>query len=198
MVVRMIIYMTEKKSERLEREYVIPLRKQTNKSPSYKKANKAIRTIKEFLARHMKVADRDLDLVKIDKYLNETIWHRGIKHPPAKIKVKAIKENGIVTVTAVEMSTNLKFKKLRAEKVENKSKEVAKKKKSEKVEENVDKDKDGVEDKKEEKEDKAATVEAEEKIEKAEAKEQKHTTKEKSPKEQKNMKVGYNRSSQGQ
>jgi len=191
--------MAEKiKTEKLEREYTIPLRKSTNKVPSYKKANKAIRTIKEFLAKHMKVADRDLNLVKIDKYLNETIWHQGIKHPPSKIKVKAIKEDGIVRVEAVEMSTNIKFKKLRAEKVENQSKEIAKKKKSEKVEENVDKDKDGVEDKKEEKEDKAATVEAEEKIEKAKAKEMKHTTDEKSPKEKKNLKVSYNKSSQGQ
>ena len=190
--------MADKKiSDKLEREYIIPLRKSTNKVPSYKKANKAVKTIKEFLARHMKVADRDLDNVRIDKYLNEMIWHRGIKHPPSKIKVKAIKEDGIVRVTAVEYPTNIKFKKLRAEKLENQSKEVAKKKKAEKVEENVDKDKDGVEDKKEEKENKAATVEAEEKIEKAEAKEQKHTTTEKSPKEKKNLKVAYNKSSQG-
>jgi large subunit ribosomal protein L31e len=189
-----------KTESNFEREYIIPLRKSTNKVPSYKKANKAIKTIKEFLAKHMKVEDRDLNLVKIDKYLNETIWHQGIKHPPAKIKVKAIKENGIVRVEAVEMSTNLKFKKLRAEKVENQSKEVAKKKKSEKVEENVpeDKEAENKEDKKEEKEDKAATVEAEEKIEKTKAKEMKHTTNEKSPKEKKNLKVGYNKSSQGQ
>lgn len=191
--------MADKKIDsKLEREYIIPLRKSTNKVPSYKKANKAIRTIKEFLAKHMKVEDRDLDKVKVDKYLNEMIWHRGIKSPPAKIKVKATKENGIVIVEAAEMSTNLKFKKLRAEKAESKSKEVAKKKKSEKVEVEKDKDNDGVEDKKEEKEDKASTIEAEEKIEKALAKEEKHTTQEKSPKEKKNLKVAYNKSSQGQ
>jgi len=183
-------------SDKLEREYIIPLRKSTNKVPSYKKANKAVKTIKEFLARHMKVADRDLDNVRIDKYLNEMIWHRGIKHPPSKIKVKAIKEDGIVRVTAVEYPTNIKFKKLRAEKVENQSKEVAKKKKSEKVE--APEETKTEEQKVEEKEDKKSTVESEEKIEKALAKEDKHTTKEKSPKEQKNMKVGYNRSSQGQ
>jgi large subunit ribosomal protein L31e len=180
--------------KRLEREYTIPLRKSTNKSPSYKKTNKAIRTIKEFLARHMKVEDRNLDNVRINKYLNEMIWHRGIKHPPSKIKVKAIKEDGIVRVEAVEYPTNIKFKKLREEKVENKSKEVAKKKKAEKVEEAPEKTE---AEKVEEKEDKKSTIEGEEKIEKAEAKEAKHTTKENSPKEQKNMKVGYNKSSQG-
>ena len=191
--------MANKKTEKLEREYIIPLRKNCNKVPSYKKANKAIRTIKEFLAKHMKVEDRDLDKVKVDKYLNEMIWHQGIKHPPSKIKVKVVKENGIVTVEAFELLTNIKFKKLRAEKEENKSKEGAKKKKAEKVEEKeIDKDKDGVEDKKEEKEAQASTIEAEEKIEKAKAKEMKHTTDEKSPKEKKNLKVNYNKSSQGQ
>lgn len=189
--------MAEKtKTEKLEREYTIPLRKSTNKVPSYKKANKAVKTIKEFLAKHMKVEDRDLDKVKVDKYLNEMIWHRGIKHPPSKIKVKATKENGIVIVEAAEMSTNLKFKKLRAEKVENQSKEVAKKKKSEKVE--APEEAKTAEEKIEEKEDKKSTIEGEEKIEKALAKEEKHTTNEKSPKEKKNMKVGYNRSGQGQ
>ena len=144
----------------------------------------------------MKVADRDLDKVKVDKYLNEMIWHRGIKSPPAKIKVKATKENGIVIVEAAEMSTNLKFKKLRAEKVESKSKEVAKKKKAEKVETPEEAKTEA--EKVEEKEDKKSTIEGEEKIEKALAKEEKHTTNEKSPKEKKNMKVGYNRSGQGQ
>jgi large subunit ribosomal protein L31e len=193
--------MAEKiKTEKLEREYIIPLRKSTNKVPRYKKANKAIKTIKEFLARHMRVEERDLDKIKLDKYLNEVIWHQGIRHPPSKIKVKAVKENGIVKAEAVEMPSNIKFKKLREEKALTQSKEVAKKKKTEKVEEPIeaDKDADGIDDKKEEKEDKSATIEAEEKIEKAKAKEQKHTTQEKSPKEKKNMKVTYNKMSQGQ
>jgi large subunit ribosomal protein L31e len=191
-----IVKMADKKiSDKLEREYTIPLRKSTNKVPSYKKANKAVKTIKEFLAKHMKVEDRDLDKVKVSKYLNEMIWHQGIKHPPSKIKVKAVKENGIVTVEAFEYPTNLKFKKLRAEKVENKSKEIAKKKKSEKVETQEETKTEA--EKVEEKEDKKSTIEGEEKIEKALAKEAKHETKAQSPKEQKNMKVTYNKSSQG-
>ncbi len=185
--------------KKLEREYVIPLRKQTNKVPRYKKANKAVKAIKEFLAKHMKVEDRDLNKVKLDKFLNEMVWNRGIRNPPAKIKVKAVKENGIVRVEAVEMPTNIKFKKLREEKIKSQSQEVAKKRKAEKVqEEAADKDQNGVEDKKETEEKKEAVVESEQKIEKAEAKEAKHTTEEKSPKEKKNMKVSYNKASQGQ
>ena len=184
--------------KKLEREYVIPLRKQTNKVPRYKKANKAVKAIKEFLAKHMKVEDRDLSKVKLDKFLNEMVWNRGIRNPPAKIKVKAVKENGIVKVEAVEMPTNIKFKKLREEKIKSQSQEVAKKRKAEKTTEETDKNQNGVEDKKETEEKKEAVVESEQKIEKAEAKEAKHTTEEKSPKEKKNMKVSYNKASQGQ
>jgi len=40
----------------------------------------------------MKIKNRDLKKIKIDKYLNEQMWFRGIKKPPVKIKVKAVKE----------------------------------------------------------------------------------------------------------
>jgi len=188
--------MAETKTDKLEREYVIPLRARWKIVPTYKRANKAIKTIKEFLVKHMKIRDRDLDKIKVDKYLNEAIWARGIKHPPSKIKVKAIKEGDIVRVEAADLHETLKFKKLREEKVKTKGETT--KKKKEKVEElPTDKDKDGVEDKKEEKEDKAATIEAGHAIEKEEAQKAKHETKAKSPKEQKNMKSTYNKMSQG-
>ncbi len=80
----------------LERVYVVPLRKGFLKVPQYKRAKKAVKTLKEFLAKHMKVEDRDLNKVKIDIYLNNEIWFRGIKKPLSKIKVKAKKINGIV------------------------------------------------------------------------------------------------------
>jgi hypothetical protein len=96
------------------------------------------------------------------------------------------------------MHKNAKFKKLREEKINSKAVEVSKKKKKEeKVEPEEDKDKDGIEDKKEEKEDKTATVEAGQEIAKEEAVKAKHETKVQSPKQQKNMKAGYNRTSQG-
>jgi large subunit ribosomal protein L31e len=76
-----------KPTEKIEREYTIPLRHRWKIVPTYKRANKAVKAIKEFLVRHMKIRDRDLDKIKVDKYLNEAIWARGIKHPPSKIKV---------------------------------------------------------------------------------------------------------------
>lgn len=116
---------TETQTNKLEREYVIPLRNKWKRVPRYKRANKAIKAIKEFLARHMKIRSRDLKKIKIDKYLNEEIWFRGIKKPPARIKVKAIKEKDIVKVELSEMPEKLKFKKAREEKREKKAAEKA-------------------------------------------------------------------------
>ena len=120
--------MAEKKeTKNIEREYVIPLRKQVKKVPRYKKANKAVKTIKEFLVRHMQVRDRDLNKVKIDRHLNEMVWFRGIKRPPAKVKVKAVKDDkGIVRVESIQLMEGLKFKKTREEKRESNVKEKKK------------------------------------------------------------------------
>ena len=163
---------TEVKTEKIEREYVVPLREKCRSVPRYKKANKAVKTIKEFVARHMKIYDRDLRKIKIDKALNEMVWLRGIKKPPAKIKIKVIKEGEMVRVEAVDMFDRIKFRKAREERLEKKSLEVGKKKKEkEKPEEEKKED---TEKKEEEKEKKSAVVEAGEQIEKAAAKQAKH------------------------
>ncbi len=125
---------TEIKTESLEREYIIPLRKRGRAVPCYKKTPKAIKTIKEFLVKHMKIRDRDLSKIKIDKYLNEQMWFRGIKKPPIKIKVKAVKQGDVVRVELVDYPDKLKFKKLREEKLSKATEEVGKKKKQEKAE----------------------------------------------------------------
>jgi large subunit ribosomal protein L31e len=72
----------------LEREYNVPLRKGWLKSPKYKRAKKAVRTLKEFLQRHMKSEN-----VKIGKFANLEIWKKGIKNPPHHIKVKVTKDS---------------------------------------------------------------------------------------------------------
>ncbi len=180
--------MKEKKQNIIEKEYTIPLREKVRAVPRYKKTNKAVRTIKEFLVRHMKIYDRDLNKIKIDKYLNEYLWFRGIRKPPYKVKVRAKKEGEIVKVELVELPEKLKFKKAYKEKKEAKAKELEKKKpepektgQAEGKKEFEDKNKDGLDDKKEEIEKKSAVVEAGQKFEKAEYKKQKHTTKIKNP-----------------
>jgi len=172
-----------------EREYTIPLREKCRVVPRYKKTNKAIKTIKEFLARHMKIRDRDLKKIKIDRYLNETLWSRGIKNPPSKIKVKVTKEtdkdgNEIVSARSAEMPEKLKFKKSREEKTEVKGMEAAEKKKAavkkETSEETKAKEEKSDEEKVEEKAKAKAGEEATAQLEKAAAKQAKHQAKDKS------------------
>lgn len=122
--------MAETKTGKIEREYVIPLRIKWKHVARYKKANRAVKAIKEFLVRHMKIRDGDLDKVKVDKLLNEFVWFRGIRYPPSKIKVKAIKEGDIVRVELADLPKDLKFKKARFEKRNKKAEEIVDKKKS--------------------------------------------------------------------
>ncbi|MBT3404687.1 50S ribosomal protein L31e [archaeon] len=169
----------KKTSNVLEREYVIPLRARYQHVARYKKTPKAIKTVKEFLVKHMKIYDRDLNKIKIDKYLNEFLWARGIKNPPHKVKVKAIKNGETVKVELVEFSTKLKFKKARAEKAE---KAVAEKVKGKKAvadavkKETLESKTKEAEAKVEEKEKKASVVEAGKALEKAASKRAKHDT----------------------
>ena len=77
--------MAKKKEENkivLERTYNVPLRKGFQKAPKYRRAKKAINTLKEFLIKHMKSED-----IKIGKYLNEEVWDNGIKNPPHHVKI---------------------------------------------------------------------------------------------------------------
>ncbi len=81
----------------LERTYNIPLRKEFQKAPSYRRAKKAIVALRQFLFKHMKA-----DKVIIGSYLNRKIWERGLKRPPHHVKVTAIKdEKGVVTAELV-------------------------------------------------------------------------------------------------
>ncbi len=80
----------------VERTYVIPLRKEWLKVPKYKRAKKAVIGLRRFLTRHFRVRDEN---IKVGKALNEEIWKHGIRNPPSKVKVDAIKDDkGIVTV----------------------------------------------------------------------------------------------------
>ncbi len=121
------------KSERIERIYTIPLRKEWLKAPKYKRAKKTIRAIKEFLVKHMKIYDRDLDKIKVDPWINRAIWSRGIKNVPHKIIVKAVKEDDEVRTELIGLPRNFKsedeFFKKKIEK--EKKKEMENKKKAE-------------------------------------------------------------------
>jgi len=96
----------------LERIYTIPLRKEFSRAPNYKRTKRSVRTIREFLQRHMKC-----DNVKLGKYLNLELWKNGRKNPPPRIQVKAIKDKikikdkDVEVVQAELINAPIEFKK---------------------------------------------------------------------------------------
>ncbi|MFP4119337.1 MAG: 50S ribosomal protein L31e [Candidatus Woesearchaeota archaeon] len=78
--------------DNLTRTYTIPLRKRFIDVPRYKRAKRAVKTVRAFLERHMKS-----ETVKLGAKLNEKLWEHGIKNPPARVTVSATKDkNGVV------------------------------------------------------------------------------------------------------
>lgn len=67
--------------------YTIPLRREFQKVAYKKKANKAVKAVKEFVIKHSKA-----DKVVLGEELNEKMWSRGITNPPAKVQVEITKE----------------------------------------------------------------------------------------------------------
>ena len=175
-----------------EREYIINLRKDILITPKYKRTPKAIKAIKKFIAKHMRIPERDVKKVKLDSYLNEEIWFRGIQKPPRKIKVKAKRDGEFVRVELVDIPEKLKNKIARQERLK-KSVEKAKeeKKETKKTKEVVDLEKkteeEIKEEKKEEKEKLESASELKEKMAELQHKQQKHVKKEISPKAQHRM-----------
>ncbi len=85
--------------EEEERIFTIPLSKCKN-LPRTKRAKVAIETVRSYIGSHMKVPESD---VWVDASVNSSIWGRGIKKPPSRIRVKAIKfEDGLVEVSTLE------------------------------------------------------------------------------------------------
>ena len=133
----------------LERVYVIPLRRETLKVPNFKKANKAVKTVREFISKHMKTKD-----VHVGKYLNLKIWDHGAKNPPGKVKVNAVKDDkGKVVVELFDAPKEAKVEEKKPAKKE--AKETKIKKAGEKLEKEV-------EEAKEEKAEEAKKIEQEE------------------------------------
>ena len=95
-----------------ERIYTVPLRKAWIVPPN-KRAPKAMRLIKAFVTKHMKLeagreeideeAEEEQRRLLISNDVNERIWRRGIEKPPRKVRIRAAKDKeGNVTVFLAE------------------------------------------------------------------------------------------------
>ena len=108
----------------VERTYNIPLRKEWLKVPRYKRTNKAVLALRQFLIRHMKSED-----VRLGKFLNKKMWEHGIQNPPHHVKVNVIKdEKGIVKAelfgSPVEQKKEKKAKKPEAKETKPEAAEI--------------------------------------------------------------------------
>ena len=93
--------MAEKDSgKEIERIYVVPLRRAKIGRAS-RAAPRAVKHVRGFLNRHMKVAKED---IWIDDSINKELWSQGKYKIPNKIRVRAVKfEDGVVEVTLPEI-----------------------------------------------------------------------------------------------
>jgi large subunit ribosomal protein L31e len=70
-----------------EKIYTIPLRHVWVVTPRGRRAPRAVRDVRDFVARHMKAEE-----VAISNEINSAIWSRSINKPPRKITVRAVKD----------------------------------------------------------------------------------------------------------
>lgn len=91
-----------------ERIYTIPLSRAWI-SPPKKRTPRAVRIVKNFIQKHMKIKTEveeegeEPEKLVLSNEVNEKIWSRGIKEPPRNIRVRAVKnKEGVITVYLAE------------------------------------------------------------------------------------------------
>jgi large subunit ribosomal protein L31e len=85
--------------EELERIYTVPLIG-AYKTVRGKRASRAVKILKSFLARHMKTQE---ERVKVSAEVNSFLWQGGMQKPPKRVKVKVKRDaKGEVSVSLVE------------------------------------------------------------------------------------------------
>jgi len=107
----------------LERVYTISLSKIYSVGKHRVRARKAVKHIKAFTKRHMKVNEED---VIFGQDLNEHVWRDGIEKPPRKIKVKMFKDDSGKVMVNLEETVVKKDKKEKKKEKETKKKTAPK------------------------------------------------------------------------
>ena len=80
----------------MERVYTVRFHR-IKRTPRTKRTAKAVRYLRRFIARHMKS-----ERVRIDEELNLALWRRGIQKPPAKLRVRAEKQDDGSVLVSLE------------------------------------------------------------------------------------------------
>lgn len=146
----------------LERVYNVPLRREFLKVANWRRTEKAVKALRQFIAKHMKS-----DNVILGRYVNKELWKHGIKNPPHHVKISAKKDDkGKVIVELAEIPAKAKRE---LEKQEKSKKDKGKKEESKAKETEAKKEESGkkvveaeFEEAKKEKEEKAKEIEKEE------------------------------------
>lgn len=82
-----------------ERVITVPLR-DAKDAPSRERADKAMRVIRQHLARHFTA---DEDAVNLDSTINESVWAGGRTKVPSKLRIRAAKfDDGVVEAEMAE------------------------------------------------------------------------------------------------
>ena len=91
-----------------ERIYTIPLSRAWI-SPPKRRAPRAVRIVKSFIQKHMKIKTEaeeegeEPEKLVLSNEVNQKIWSRGIREPPRNIRVRAVKDKeGVITVSLAE------------------------------------------------------------------------------------------------
>ncbi len=135
-----------------KRTYTIPLRRSFQRSQRHQRTKKAVSSVRSFLSKHMKGDD-----VRIGPSINELLWERGSRKPPARVTVVTEKdEDGVVhavlegeqlpsEIAAEEAAKDDKKAKKEAKKAKKTDEAPAEDKKAQKADEASKSDKDASE-----------------------------------------------------
>lgn len=77
---------------KLERIYTVPLGG-AYEAVRNKRVPRAVRILRTFIARHMKA---DGERILLSTALNEFLWQRSIQKPPRRIKLRLVKDAGVI------------------------------------------------------------------------------------------------------
>jgi len=80
-----------------EHTYTVPLRKAFNKTARHTRTNKAVKAVRAYLERHLHSDD-----IKLGQHLNDFLWAKGIRNPPPRVTITAVKDDeGVIRAELV-------------------------------------------------------------------------------------------------